>query len=224
MERILDVSNYLSINTKILVNVLTGSYKGIYDSRIEDIGDKTIKITIPTQKGVPFPILPGTEIEVSFLTEQGRFSFKSIVKEKIKENILLLKIDYPTYLFRHEFRSYFRVEARLKIKFGVLNFAEIDGKPEINKHNYVGIIKDISGGGARISTDAPIEIGDILEIDLSEDLNTKNEVVSRVTHICSKNHLTEAGVEFVLIKEPDRDKIIKYVFQRQIELKKTLKQ
>ena len=116
------------------------------------------------------------------------------------------------------------MEARLKIKFGVLNFVEIDGKPEINKHNYVGIIKDISGGGARISTDAPIEIGDILEIDLSEDLNTKNEVVSRVTHIYSKNHLTEAGVEFVLIKEPDRDKIIKYVFQRQIELKKTLKQ
>lgn len=224
MEKISDVSSYLSINTKILVNVLSGSYKGVYDSRIEDIEKNSIKITIPTQKGIPFPILPGTKIEVSFLTELGRFSFESTVKGRVKEKIPLIEIDYPKYLIRHEFRNYFRVETRLKIKFSILSFFEENGAPEIGKRDYVGIIKDISGGGARITTDAPLEIGDILELDILEELGTKNEIVSRVVHIYNKNDLTEAGIEFLLIKESDRDKIVKYVFQRQIELRKTLKQ
>lgn len=220
MEKIKDVSNYLTINTKILVNVLSGNYRGIYDSRVEDIGKDKVKIAIPTQKGIPFPINPGANLEISFLTASGRFSFNSEVLGRVRENIPVLEIKAPSYLTRFELRKYFRVETRLKIKIKTIDYVINDGNPEMIKKDYEAIVRDISGGGVRLTTDAKLESGQALELDMSEAIGTKFDIVSRVVHLYNNDDNSEAGIEFVSIKETDRDKIIKYVFQRQIELRR----
>ncbi|MBZ4672677.1 flagellar brake domain-containing protein [Deferribacterales bacterium Es71-Z0220] len=223
MEKIKDISTYLTINTKILVNVLSGNYRGIYDSRIEDIHNDKMKITIPSQKGIPFPLSPGSKLEVSFITPMGRFSFNSEVIGRTRENIPLLEIVYPEFLRRQELRRFFRVEARLKIKFRTIDYIEKDGAPEMIKKEYDGIIKDISGGGIRLTSDIQLEQGQAIELDMSEAIGTKFDIIARVVHIYNNDDKSEVGVEFITIKETDRDKIIKYVFQRQIELKRMSK-
>lgn len=220
MEVIKDISNYVTINTKIFVNVLSGDYVGMYDSRIEDIDKNGIKINIPTQKGIPFPLVPGTKLEVSFITRMGRFVFESEVIERIKENIPLLVIVYPEFLKRQELRRFYRVETRLKVKFKTIEYIEKDGFPELIKKEYYGIIKDISGGGVRLSCNIILEKGQAIELDMSHELDTKFEIIGRVVHIYNSDEKPEYGLDFVTIKENDRDKIIKYVFKRQIELKK----
>lgn len=220
MEKLKDFSGYLTINTKILVNVLSGAYIGVYDSRIEDIDNNGIKITIPSQKGVPVPLSPGAKLEVSFITSIGRFSFKSKVIGRIKENIPLLIIAYPEFLRRQELRRFFRVETRLKVKFLTIDYIMKDGIPEMIKKGYEGIIRDISGGGLRLNCDIKLEQGQAIEIDMSESLGTKFDIIARVVHVYSNIDKSDVGVEFITIKETDRDKIIKYVFQRQIELKR----
>jgi len=223
MEKLKDITSYLKINTKIFVNVLSEAYIGIYDSRIENIDNKVIKITIPSQKGVPVPLSPGAKLEVSFITQMGRFSFKSEVIGRVKENIPLLEIAYPDFLRRQELRRFFRVETRLKIKFHTIDYIMKDGIPEMIKKKYEGIVRDISGGGLRLNCDIKLEQGQAIEVDISESLGTKFNIIAIVVHVYSNVDKSDVGVEFITIKETDRDKIIKYIFKRQIELKRMSK-
>lgn len=220
MEKFKDVDSYIKVNTKILFNVLAGDYKGIYDSRIEDIKGGEIRITTPTLKGIPFPIYQNVEVEVSFLNEKGRFSFKTKVIGKIIDKIPLIQIQKPDFIFRKELRKYFRVGARLKIKFRNIVYKIRDEQPEIERTEQSAIIKDISGGGFRFISDAKINEGQAIEVFEVEGIDIKSDIICRIVSVYNEADKTEAGAEYISIKELDRDKIIKYVFQRQIELRK----
>lgn len=223
MEKFKDIDNYIKVNTKILFNVVTGDYRGVYDSRIEDIKNDEIRITTPTLKGVPFPVYQNIEVEVSFINEKGRFSFKTKVLGRIVDKIPLIQIQKPDFIFRKELRKYFRVGARLKIKFRNINYKLKNGQPDIERTEQSAIIKDISGGGFRFVTDATITEGQAMEVFEIEGIEIKNDVICRVVSIYNNADKTDAGAEYISIKELDRDKIIKYVFQRQIELRKMAK-
>lgn len=221
MEKIKDYKNVLQINTKINVGVTKGDYAGLYDSRIEDINQKHILISLPTLKGVPFPIRPGTEVEVSFITNEGRFSFSSVVEGRVSEGIVLLQLKRPEYIYRSELRKYFRVETRLKTKVTKLYFDKQNGDILAKMNSYDVLIKDISGGGVRIVSEVEFQEGDVLLFDLSDIFTGINEIFGNIIKLYSKiDRKYEYGVEFILIKERDRDQIIKYVFKRQIENKK----
>ena len=223
MEKFKDVDNYIKVNTKILFNVLTGDYEGLYDSRIEDIMKDEIRITIPTLKGVPFPVYQNMEVEISFINEKGRFSFKTKVLGRIIDKIPLIQVKKPDIIVRKELRKYFRVGARLKIRFRSINYKITDGQPDIQRTEHSAIIKDISGGGFRFVTDAEITVGQAIELFEIEGIDVKSDIICRVVSIYNNTDKTEAGAEYVSIKELDRDKIVKYVFQRQIELRKMAK-
>ncbi|MGC8767786.1 flagellar brake protein [Calditerrivibrio sp.] len=221
MEKIKDYKNILQINTKINVGVSKGDYAGIYDSRIEDITQKHILISLPTMKGVPFPIRPGTEVDISFISNEGRFSFSSVVEGRVAEGIILLQIKKPEYIYRSELRKYFRVETRIKTKINKIFFDKQNGDILARLYSYDVMIKDISGGGVRIVSEIQFEEGDIFIFDLTEIFPGVNEIFGSIVKEYSRlEKKFEYGVEFIMIKERDRDQIIKYVFKRQIENKK----
>ncbi|MCX8083747.1 MAG: flagellar brake protein [Calditerrivibrio sp.] len=221
MEKIKDYKNILEINTKINVSVTKGDYAGVYDSRIEDITKNHILISLPTLKGVPFPIRTGTPVDVSFISSGGRFSFESVVEGRLSEGIILLQLKKPEYIYRSELRRYFRVETRIKTKATKLFYDKSNGDVVARMNSYDIIIKDISGGGVRIASEVEFAEGEILLFDLSTLFPGINEIFGSIVHLYSRvDKKYEYGVEFIMIKERDRDMIIKYVFKRQIELKK----
>ncbi|KAA0259153.1 hypothetical protein FHQ18_01500 [Deferribacter autotrophicus] len=223
MEKITRVDSYLEPNIKITVDVLSGEFQDRYDSRIEIVDKDYLYISVPTKNAIPAPLTPGTKIEVSFITDKGRFSFKSEVVERIKENILMLKVKKPSFLMRKELRKYFRVETHLKVIICKINYNNNENIPEMVKECDFGIIKDISGGGIKIVTELPLQAENIVEIDFNGTINNIKEVFGKVVRVVSLNNKYEAGIEFISIRENDRDKIIHYVFKRQIELKKMQK-
>jgi len=221
MEKVKDYKNILQINTKINLFVSKGDYAGVYDSRVEDINPKHILISMPTMKGVPFPIKPGTDVEISFISNEGRFSFNSVVDGRVVDGIPMLQLKRPEYIYRSELRKYFRVDTRIKTKVTKLFFDKQNGNIIAKFDTYEVVIKDISGGGVRIVSDVEFSEGDILLFNLSDLFAGMSEIFGSVVKEYSKvDKKFEYGVEFIMIKERDRDQIIKYVFKRQIENKK----
>lgn len=226
MEKIKNVDQYVLINSKINVEVLKGEYKGMYSSRIEDLNKKSVYISIPTSQTLPVPLAPSTMIEISFLNAKGRFSFKTTVKKRIKDRITMLELEKPELIYRKELRKFFRVDSRIKARVFLIDFNIEDGELNMVKDTYDVIIKDISGGGMRISTVAPLQEEQAVEFDMFDELGIRKEIFGKVAKLFPPEQNSgrfEAGIEFISIKENDRDKIIKYVFQRQIELRKLSK-
>lgn len=220
MGKITNPDKYIESNTKILVEVLSGEFIGKYDSRIESVDDDYIYISLPTKNAIPAPLKPGTKIDVSFVTDKGRFSFITEVIDRVRDNIIMLKIKKPEQLFRKELRKYFRVETFLKIIVCKIVYNDNKNTPDMLKICKEGTVKDISGGGVRIFTELELDVDDIVELDFSGAINNIKEVFGKVVRVKEINGKTEAGVEFISIRENDRDKIIQYVFKRQIELKR----
>ena len=75
MEKYTNVDKFLIINQKIILDVKFGEYPGVFDSRIEDIRNKSIYITMPSEKGFPVPLAVGVSVNVSYVGDGGRFSF-----------------------------------------------------------------------------------------------------------------------------------------------------
>lgn len=221
MEKIKDYKDLLQINTKINVTVRNGEYEGVYDSRIEDITKDGIYISIPTLKGVPFLIRSGSVVDISFVANGGRFSFQAEVEGRVKDGINMLKLKKPPYIHKSELRRYFRIGCRLKITISRLLYQKSNGNVTAKIDAYEATVKDISGGGVRIQVAAEFQEDDVILLDFKNYFPTINEIFGKVVKIFPKNeNLHEYGVEFISIKERDRDLIIKYVFMRQIELKK----
>ncbi|MGA1861489.1 flagellar brake protein [Deferribacter thermophilus] len=220
MEKVSNPDRYIESNTKVLVEVLSGEFIGKYDSRIEAIDNDYIYISLPTKNAIPAPLKPETKIEVSFVTDKGRFSFISEVIERVRDNIIMLKIKKPNHLNRKELRKYFRVETHLKIIVYKIKYNENSNTPDMLKICKESIVKDISGGGVRILTDLELNVDDIVELDFAGTIDHIKEVFGKVVRRNELQNKLEAGIEFISIRENDRDKIIQYVFKRQIELKK----
>ena len=68
------------------------------------------------------------------------------------------------------------------------------------------------GGGILIQPPHPLAIGTILELEI--DIPTEPEPILAIGQV---SHMRESGcgVEFLLIDEADRDKVVRYIFERE---------
>lgn len=201
-----------------MLEVKLGEYAGIYDSRIEDIVKDSMHISMPSEKGVSVPLKPNTRLHVSFVMNRGRLSFKTMVEDRFMNPLPMLKVAKPDVLFREELRSFFRVDTRIPIKILVdINEGEI-----IKQKMFESKIIDISGGGCKVFTNAQIKKGDIFEIFFLGTLDKLDSLKVEAKRIVKVEENFEVGTEFCDISQIERDRVIKYVFKRQVEMKKLL--
>lgn len=218
MEKILEVDKFLTINQKLLLEVKIGDYAGVYDSRIEDIDKGSVHVSMPSEKGVAIPLKPGTRLHVSFVMDRGRLSFKSAVEDRFMDPLPMLKITRPDVLFREELRSFFRVDTLIPVKI-MVNIHEGD---IIRQKMFEAKVTDLSGGGCKVFTEAPIKKGDTFEIFFLGTIEKLDSVKVESRRIRRVEEFYEVGSEFYGLSHSDRDKIIKYVFKRQVEMKNLL--
>ncbi|MCD8553820.1 flagellar brake protein [Seleniivibrio sp.] len=220
MEKLVKFDKFISVNQKLLIEVKVGDYPGIFDSRIEDVSHKEhIMVSMPTSKGRTVPLAPNTRLHVSYVMDMGRFTFKSIVLDRLKSGtMMLLKIAYPDAVFREELRAFFRVDTRLSIKATVPV-----KKDDIWLEKLVEAkVTDMSGGGLKMFTDIPVAKDATIEIFFMGHIEKLDQVKAQVMRCRSVEGKFEIGVKFVDLHQTDRDRIIKYVFKRQVEQRKLL--
>lgn len=221
IERIDKFSHLLMINSKLVVLVERGEYEGAYDSRLEDLDDDgSLLIALPSQGGVPVPLLPGTKIGVHFLAIDSRYKFTTEVSNKEKRGELpMLKLKAPEYLQREQLRNFYRVPTRVR---GFLSILEKNTEDE-QTPKYVGeydcVVVDLSGGGCRLLCDVDIDRHQKITIDISTALGKDVILYGEVVRTIRIEGKFQVSVNFIFNKEVERNPVIKYVMRRQIEMK-----
>lgn len=225
MEKITDVDSILVSNLKIEVS-LSSDNSMVYNSRIEEVAYDTFFIATPSDRGMPMPVTGGTKVDINFITDGGRYFFKTLVTHKIIRNVDMLELKKPDIVYKSELREFFRIDVLQRIR--VYPLIKTDGKnsePVYSRDKAVdGICINVSGGGIKFLSETKFELGAIIDIDFSHFIEGLDSIGGKVIR-CDLNNknMYEVGVNYIDLKDNQRDKIIKYTFKRQIEMRKLTK-
>lgn len=191
-----------------------------YKSRIADEEDGMLLIEYPiNEKTGKFKrLFLGDELSVYFVNNEGvKHYFDSHVLGFVEDKVRLIKIikPDPDKMTKIQRRNFLRVSAELEIAVKLAN-----------QERHVFITYDVGGGGISFMSDkkSNMEAGQQLESWLL--LQYKNgsiEHVSFTAEVVRINFLETGRMQvmckFIAISDSDRQKIIRYCFERQLEFR-----
>lgn len=225
MEKITSVSRYIKEDLRI--GVANRGSSAVYVSKIMRVTDKSFFMYEPKDNTKKMLVKPGMELEFVYIIDSGKYTFVSTVHDVVSDNIDMIEVNLPSYLERLELRKFFRVEMLRSIPVYKVTSKALTGNRFIyERGDFVPMTcTDLSGGGMKLSSNVKIATDDILEVDLSRiDSSLPDKVMVKVVRSVDNNDGTYTlGIMFTSLTESDRDKIIKFVFQRQTEQRKVSK-
>ncbi|WP_028986643.1 flagellar brake protein [Thermicanus aegyptius] len=202
-----------------------GKKEKVYSSRVADIPNtKTFHIELPIDPSGSTELFPsGTEFTCWFIGEDGgQYRFRTRLMDRTRDPIPLWIMERPMdhEIERSQRRHHLRVEAHLDLAVKSLN--------EARPYHYITQTLDVSGGGLSFFCPSSHEIqkGDRLRGFLP--FHVKNEGMYHVDFVGEvvrlfypeRAEVEVASVKFHSIRERDMEALVRYTFQRQIELYK----
>ncbi|NEN82112.1 flagellar brake protein [Paenibacillus elgii] len=192
-----------------------------YKSRIADVSDAYISMEVPMndKSGKLKRLYPGDELSVYFITEGGvkNYFISSVLgfSDDVIRLVLIKKPD-PESITKVQRRNFLRVPAILEI---AVKFSE--------QLHFVSLTDDVGGGGISFLCEGyvPVESGHTVECWLLvpfkngqiEHVPFKSEIV-RVREL--ETGKKQVMMRFSEITDRDRQKIIRYCFERQLDFRK----
>lgn len=233
---IMEISN--SKKSDLVENRPIREGKAVYKSQVYDILDNDqLKILMPFD-GPKVVVLPlNGSYNMCFYTRTGLFQCVGNVIDRYKtSNQLVLVVVLKTGLQKVQRREFFRLQKILDIDYRMLTEQEsqMESVEEILKFeqnqdsemNYFqGIVVDLGGGGARFISTQQYEISTYLIIKLKITVNSEQirlRVIGRIINsekLQNKSGQYETRVEFVRIKNQDREKLIQYIFEEERKMR-----
>lgn len=212
--------------------------KVVYKSQVFDILDNDeLKILMPFD-GPKVVVLPlNGSYNMCFYTRTGLFQCVGNVIDRYKtSNQLVLVVALKTGLQKVQRREFFRLQKILDIDYRMLTEQEsqMESVEEILKFeqnqdsemNYFqGIVVDLGGGGARFISTQQYDISTYIIIKLKITVNSEQKrlrVIGRIINsekLQNKSGQYETRVEFVRIKNQDREKLIQYIFEEERKMR-----
>jgi len=195
--------------------------KQILKSRIADENKQLYWIEAPSgEKGRFFRLVEGDMLIISYTASANgvTYSFKSEVKGNKKENsadLFAIKKPAASEVVSVQRRAFVRVKASLEV---ACLFAGVK--------KFVATTNDISGGGLSMITEPTINLQAEDELECWLLVPFRNGTIEHIPFIGAVVRTKEVDdgllvmMRFVEISESDRQKIVRYVFERQIELRK----
>lgn len=212
----------LSIGTALTIDqdLTEGGEK--YRSKVVDYGDGFILIDYPVhfKTGRTAFFMDGTQLIVSFVDENKMsFAFRSEVTGRMKKGIPMLKMTYPgdDQLIKIQRREFVRVETPIDIA------VEFDGFYE------QFVAEDISAGGVAINIGKSELFDDKESVGLTIALPFVNDDIKYIrmeantVRIWEKDERRIASMQFSNINSTDRQNIIRFCFERQLQARNDVK-
>ncbi|OKP84432.1 glycosyl transferase [Paenibacillus helianthi] len=214
---------YPKINEYLYIQVASsdaGEAEVEYRSRIAETEDEAFLIEIPIQEnnGRLKRLFIGDELSVYFLSEGGVKNYFNTHVVGFKEEVIrMVRIRKPAVesIFKIQRRSFLRVNAEL----------ELAVKDSLGSR-YLVRTEDIGGGGTSFLSDSKVhpEVGGKLFCWLlvpyrngsTEHVNFEGEIVRIKTLETGRNLVM---VKFAAITDSERQKIIRYCFERQFDFR-----
>ncbi|SDO95144.1 flagellar brake protein [Halobacillus aidingensis] len=189
-----------------------------YKCKLVDFEDSKIYIDYPvhTKTGRTGFFLDGTQFQASFVgQDQSVYWFKTEVVAREKRNIPVIALFFPGLeeLNRVQRRKYVRVNA------------SVDVAIEWDTCSFPTITNDISGGGVMVvqSPSNKLEEENKIDLTLVLPMNTGEThyvfAIGKVIRVipAKVSQPERVSIEFIEIHEKDRQLIIKYCFEQQMQ-------
>lgn len=177
-------------------------------SRIEDAGNGSLTIAMPSDGRSERPLPRGAVVYLDWISDRGVVRVRGVVSEFVRIPIpaLLIVVDGEPEI--HQRRNYVRASANLTVEARPLRKREIDPEPVVVS----GATFDMSGGGMRVRLrHYEGEIGDQLEIEVTLPDETVIEILGTVT----RRPLPDVYcVQFDRIEKRAQERIVRLVFER----------
>ena len=201
-----------------------------YVSQLLDIiDDSTVAIAAPIYENRLKFMSNGLAIRVYYLNDrQELICFDAIVKEYKKSGPVETFIIKVTGNYsKIQRRRYFRLETVLDQNYLVVDqyisdfnsytFPDLNDIPLRSGHT-----KNISGSGACLLVDEPLEVGSILDLSIIVPGYTCVRTIAQVVRVIKNDKKFEVGVHFQKITSKDAEMLMKYIFEQQRILLKNL--
>ncbi len=198
---------------------LPGSELSIYRSRVEHVGDDRLVVASPMKGGAIIPVRPGTVVKVIYTDNVAVYTFSAEVLSQNLSNPSILLLNKPIDSKRIQRRNFVRLDTRLTV-----NLTRLDDKFIPSGETFSATTVDISGGGMMFEGNTLLQMGDVLEAVICLNEHETVRAIGRIVRIMenppkSRNRYS-VGFEFIIIEETERDKIIRFIFNRQRELRR----
>lgn len=184
-------------------------------SRIEEVSDNFLTVSIPTKKGQLMPFRVKQKIIIGINYHGSSFQFETIIEDRKFYPLPILVVRKPEALVEIQRRQWVRVPTTIHLRYCLQS--EDKFRP-IN----IATTVDISGGGLCFLTNDPIEAGQILDMEIN--LPERDPVFCQVSVVRLqkpngvKSTTTKVFSTYLDITEVQRDRIVSFVLEKQREL------
>lgn len=192
-----------------------------FKSRIADVRDDVMSIEVPIEikTGRFKKLYTGDELSIYYMSEGGvknYFNTQVVGLKREAISLVLIRKPNPEAIAKVQRRTFLRVPAELEVSVQLANL-----------HQFLAITEDVGGGGISMSCDVkePVNPKDVVSCWLLipyrngtvDHVPFKAEVM-RIKELETGRKLVMLG--FTEISDADRQKVIRYCFERQLELRK----
>lgn len=204
------------VGEKLTVEITTSNLKSDFPSQLlEALNYTEFIISGPLNKNTIIPLNIGTNLTVKYYKKnKGRFRFEAQIVGRNTEDIYKIKIFRNSEIFKVQDREFFRLPVMLDVN-KTKNSEFIESEEAFIEEC---ITEDISGGGLRILCNHNHEIGELIICKININgkmIKFSGEVVRKDSEIINKEFEYSLGVKFNNIIDKNREKIVKYVFDKQ---------
>lgn len=200
-----------------LIELIVGDVNNpqILRTRVEDVYDDVLVVAAPSKKGVLVPLHVGTTVRIEFtmttFAQEGRFKNMAILEKRFETNVPVLQFRLRGKWEKTQEREFVRVPVLLD---ALCYPVEEDGSIG---EAVSGVILNLSGGGFHFQSSHHFEPNDKIKISFYiEDVQITSKA-QLIRYIPGENG-RDYGFYFIELLEQHRKDIIKYVFQRQIDV------
>ena len=206
-------ANIIKVNQLVEIYLSRSLRGNHYRSRIEEITPSYIVLAMPFDKGIPIFTSPGSSVYGKIISDFSPYLFVSHYIEKKMTPLPVWIVSPPNELTKIQQRDFVRID--VKMNASIMFTDQEEEGPETKL-----LINEISGGGVRLVSSQTYPTGKnvliTFELPGHEVIETIGQVV-RSEQPQSDRTVYWLGVKFIGIREPQRNKIIKYIFQKQLE-------
>lgn len=234
------ISEPLKLWEKIEIVVADGDDKGLYLARIEDFIDDGIVISNPEFREGNTLLHDNCEVVVLVIKEDAVYQFYSLLSKKDSGDKPIFVLTLPREIRRVQRRQFVRIEVVSNIKVANMGARDVTKRPSWKDT----VCMNISGGGMLIKSILDLDAPDLLLI--KSDIFSQLDIPQPVAAICRRSYLRDnqnhTGIEFIRgdslthyfyeqeakhlpetvaqFDHKTQNKLVTYVFQQQIELRK----
>jgi len=208
----------LKVNQPIEIEI-SGDELTRYRSRVEIISPDKLVVMAPMRAGNIIPLRPKTVIKIIYTDNVAIYTFTSEVISQNYADAGTVIVGKPIDVRRIQRRNFVRLDKRLAV-----TLCRVDNKLSFIGEPFSATTVDLSGGGIMFGCNNLLKNGEILEATIYLDEHTSVRAIGRIVRFIQNHPKAKdkysVGFEFAIVEEMERDKIIRFIFNQQRELRK----